>query len=68
MTRALRFTKTELANAAKLCREHGVVVKLGRDGSMLVFPDTHKPEPVDTTDDDGLDAEWAAFEAKHGDG
>jgi hypothetical protein len=69
MTRALRFTKTELATAAKLCREHGVQVKLGRDGSILVFPDTHRPTPVDTTEADDLDAELAAFEAKqHGHG
>ncbi|MES0058367.1 tyrosine-type recombinase/integrase [Mesorhizobium sp. M0041] len=27
MTRALRFSKAEIANAARLCREHGVVVK-----------------------------------------
>jgi hypothetical protein len=68
MTRAARFSKAELANAAKLCREHGVVVKLARDGSMMVFPDTHKPDPVDSADNDDLDAEWAAFEARHGDG
>lgn len=68
MTKPLRFTKTELANAAKLCREHGVMVRLSRDGSMLVIPDTHKPKPVDTTTEDDLDAELAAFEAKHGDG
>jgi hypothetical protein len=68
VTRALRFTKTELANAAKLCREHGVLVKLARDGSILVIPNTHRAEVVDAPEDDDLDAELAAFEAKHGDG
>ena len=68
MSKPLRFTKAELANAAKLCREHGVMVKLGRDGSMLVIPDTHRPEMVDTSAEDDLDAELAAFEAKHGHG
>lgn len=68
MTRALRFTKTEIANAAKISREHGVVVKLGRDGDLFVFPDTHKPPAVDISGDDDLDAELAAFEAKHGTG
>lgn len=68
MTRALRFSKAEIANAAKLCREHGVVVKLSRDGSMMVFPDTHRPVAIDTASDDDLDAELAAFEARHGDG
>jgi hypothetical protein len=68
VSRALRFTKTELENAAKLCREHGVLVKLSRDGSILVIPDNHRPEPVDTSEVDDLDAELAAFEAKHGDG
>lgn len=68
MTRALRFTKIELANAAKLCREHGVLVKLARDGSILVIPDNHRPLAVDATEADDLDAELAAFEAKHGNG
>ena len=68
MTRALRFTKTEIANAAKLCREHNVVVKLTRDGDMVVFPDTAKPVTIDSADNDDLDAEWAALEARHGDG
>jgi len=67
MSKALRFTKSELENAAKLCRAHGVVVKLVRDGSLLVFPDTHKPQ-VDTTEEDDLDAELSAFGAKHGNG
>lgn len=68
MSRALRFTKAELTNAAKLCRDHGVVVKLDRDGSLFVFPDTHKPGLIDKASNDDLDAEWAAFEASHGDG
>jgi hypothetical protein len=68
VTRALRFTKTELTNAAKLCREHGVRVKLSRDGSILVIPDNHNQEAVDASEIDDLDAELAAFEAKHGDG
>lgn len=68
MSKPLRFTKAELENAAKLCRAHGVLVKLGRDGSMLVIPDTHNHETVDTTPEDDLDAELAAFEAKHGHG
>lgn len=68
MSKPLRFTKVELANAAKLCREHGVMVKLGRDGSMLVIPDTHRLEVIDTSAEDDLDAELAAFEAKHGHG
>lgn len=67
MTRALRFTKSELANAAKLCREQGVIVKLAKDGSMLVFPDSHKAPPLDVSEDALLDAELAAFEAEHGD-
>jgi class 3 adenylate cyclase len=66
VTRAARFSKAEIANAAKLCREHGVVVKLARDGSMVVFPDTHKHEPVDISEAEDLDRELAAFEAKHG--
>ena len=65
MSRALRFTKAEISNAAKLCREHNVIVKLTRKGDLLVFPEQRAK--VDTQDDD-LDAEWAAFEARHGDG
>jgi hypothetical protein len=67
VTRALRFTKSELENAAKLCREHGVVVKLAKDGSMLVFPDTHRAPTLDVSEDELLDAQLAAFEAEHGD-
>lgn len=67
MSRPLRFTKAELSNAAKLCREHGVVVKLGRDGDLFVFPDTHMPKPIDISGEEDLDAELAAFEASHGD-
>lgn len=39
MSRAVRFTKAEMANAAKISREQLVVVKLTREGDMLVFPD-----------------------------
>lgn len=67
MSKPLRFSKSELSNAAKLCREHGVVVKLDRDGSLIVFPDTHRPA-VDTIEEEDLDAELLAFEAKHGNG
>lgn len=35
--RPLRFGKSELANAAKLCRKHGVLVKLERDGSPVTL-------------------------------
>ncbi len=66
MTRALRFSKSEIDNAAKICRERGVVVKMTRDGSLFVFPDNHKPVALDSSDDEDLDAELAAFEAKHG--
>lgn len=66
MTRALRFSRSELANAALIAREHGVSVKLDRDGSILVFPGTHRPDPVDADNNDDLDAELAAFEARHG--
>ncbi len=68
MTKPVRFTKSELENAAKLCRDHGVVVKMTRGGDLLVFPDTHRPAPVDISENDDLDAELAAFEAKHGHG
>lgn len=66
MSRALRFTRSELANAALIAREHGVSVKLDRDGSILVFPGAGKVETVDSGDNDDLDAELAAFEARHG--
>ena len=62
MSRALRFTKAEQENAARICREHGVAVKMARDGSLLIFP----APSVDMGDDIDLDAELAAFEAKHG--
>lgn len=66
MTRPTRFTKAEIENAARVCRSHNVIVKLARDGSLLLFPDLHKTPKVDTTLDEELDAELAAFEAEHG--
>lgn len=66
MTRALRFSRAEIANAAKVAREHGVAVKLERDGSIVVLPDFNGPKTVDTSAEDDLDAELAAFEAEHG--
>lgn len=67
VTRALRFTKTEIDNAAKIVSERGVVVRLTRSGDILVVPATHTP-PVDMTGEEDLDAELSAFEAKHGNG
>lgn len=66
MTRALRFTKAELSRAVALVKADGVAVKLGRDGSILLFPANHISEALDRSEDDDLDAEWAAFEASHG--
>ena len=66
MTRAIRFTKTEIDNAAKVASQRGVAVRLTRAGDILVFPATHTP-PVDMTEEQDLDAELLAFEAKHGD-
>lgn len=68
MNRAVRFTKAEIANAAAVARAHGVVVKLNKDGSLTVFPEVPKLDPLDVAGEDDLDAELAAFEAKHGDG
>lgn len=61
MTRALRFSRAEIANAARIASEYGVAVRLERDGSLMIFPAT----PVDTTSEDDLDAELAAWEAEH---
>ncbi|WP_144223728.1 hypothetical protein [Mesorhizobium amorphae] len=61
MSRMLRFTKTEIANAAKVAREQGVSVKLEADGSVLVFPAGESANSGDL-----LDRELVLFEAKHG--
>lgn len=68
MSRAWRFTKAEIERAAAVVVEKGVAVRLGRDGSILVIPDTHSLAQLDPRKDDDLDAELAAFEAKHGHG
>lgn len=68
MTRALRFSKAELKNAVELVRGGDVAVKLTRDGAVLLIPAKHIARAVDPTEDGDLDAELAAFEAKHGDG
>lgn len=65
MTRALRFSRAEIANAALIAREHGVAVKLERDGSMIVFPDFNKKLSLDEQEEADLDAELRAFEAEH---
>jgi hypothetical protein len=56
MSRVLRFSKAVLANAALIAREHGVSVKLDRDGSILFFPDIHKAEGLDKPQDDAATA------------
>ena len=66
MTKAVRFTKTDIAKAAIIAREHGVALKLGPDGSIFVFPDGANALKVDISEDAALDRELAAFEAKHG--
>lgn len=68
MTRTVRFSKNEIANAVRLSKAEGVAVKLTRDGAILIFPDFHKPGAIDPSEDDILDAELAAFEAEHDDG
>lgn len=68
MTRALRFSKAELLAAAKVVKGDGVAIKLTRDGGILLFPATHIAGPVDPSDEEALDAELAALEAKYGDG
>ena len=55
MTRAARFTKAELANAAKLAKDQGVSVRLGADGSITIYPGA-------AAEQSELDREWAAFE------
>ena len=68
MTRPLRFSRAELRNALELVKSEDVAVKLTRDGGILLFPAKHIAGAVDPSEDDDLDAELAAFEAKHGDG
>ena len=58
MSKILRFTKTELANAAKVAKAHGVSVKLGTDGSIFVYP--HADAGTEEPD------EWDAWEEKNG--
>lgn len=65
MTEKLRFTRAQIRCVASIARTEGVGVKLNPDGSIVVFPDVHKPETVDESDDKDLDRELAAFEAKH---
>lgn len=68
MSRALRFSKAELRNALALVQSSDVAVKLTPDGSILLFPAKHIAGKVDLTDEEALDAELAALEAKYGDG
>ena len=55
MTRAARFTKAELANAAKVAKDQGVSVRLGADGSITIYPGA-------AAELSELDRGWAAFE------
>lgn len=48
MSRALRFTKAEISNAAIVAREQGVHVKLEMNGVAIhVFPDGHSATALD---------------------
>lgn len=52
MTAPLRFTRAEIANAARIAKEHNVAVKLDKDGSLIVIPDINKIARVDDRADD----------------
>lgn len=42
MSKPLRFTKTEMDNAAKIAIAHGVSVRLTRDGDLVIQPSTER--------------------------
>lgn len=66
MTARLRHRRSEIENAGRIARELGLVVRLEADGAITLMPQRDDRAPVDTQADLDLDAELAAFEAKHG--
>ncbi len=61
--KTIRFTKAELARAASVAKDLHVMLRLQADGSIIVYPEVS--ESV-TDEDNELDRELRAFEAKHG--
>lgn len=68
MTRPLRHSKSAFDKAVRIARESGVAVRLEPNGAITVFPVIHKALTIDGADNDDLDRELEAFEAKHGNG
>lgn len=50
MTKALRFTKAEISNAAQIAKAQGVSIELKPDGGMLLIPPMRGAPGIDTAD------------------
>lgn len=68
MTRRAVHSKREIENVARIARESGLAVRLEPNGAITMFPAVHKAPAIDGADNDDLDRELQAFEAKHGNG
>lgn len=62
MTKAIRFTRAEIRNAAVIAREQGVAVTLKPDGSILIDPNGH----IQLGNEAELDRELEVFKKGHG--
>lgn len=68
MSRRAAHSKSEIEHAARVARDLGLAVRLEPNGAITMIPTIHRPPTIDGADNDDLDRELEAFEAKHGDG
>lgn len=74
MSRPLALTERQVVALCRGAAKAGHIAVVEIDGLLVRFlPENHKSlqqadRPIDAANDDDLDAEWSAFEAKHGDG
>ncbi|PSM20211.1 hypothetical protein [Nitratireductor sp. StC3] len=64
MTKPLRFTKSEIANAARIAREYGVAIKLDADGSIIIYPDARAAKAASNSTTDKATSAFEKWKAQ----
>jgi hypothetical protein len=63
MKRARTFTRAEMADAARLAAEHGLTLRLQRDGDIVMAP---QGTGLDTTGETSAESALAEWKARRG--
>ena len=63
MTRGRTFTRAEMDDAARLAAEHGLAIRFGPDGALVMQP---AAPGLDNTEQDSAESELARWRAKRG--